>query len=150
MEAVVSLHGELYQKEYGWDESFMTHVSGPLSGFADSTAEGQRIWIVEKNGVIAGCIAIVRASDVEAQLRWFLLHPDLRGRGIGKFLMDEALGFCRAHGYRSVFLWTEAGLKAAARLYQAAGFVLTDEQRSFQWGTEVCEQRYEIKLQEEP
>ena len=61
---------------------------------------------MESDGRIMGCVAIVKFSREEAQLRWLLLHPDLRGRGLGRRLVEEAASFCRDGGYSSVFLWT--------------------------------------------
>jgi GNAT superfamily N-acetyltransferase len=143
---LISLHGTLYAKDCGWDESFETYVAVPLSEFAESRAEHEKIWLVEKDETIAGSIAIVRASAEEAQLRWFLIHPDLRGRGIGRYLIGEAIHFCREEKYRSVFLWTEAKLEAAARLYRVVGFELTEEKTHELWGMMITEQRYELKL----
>jgi GNAT superfamily N-acetyltransferase len=140
------LHGTLYAKDCGWDESFETYVAIPLSEFARTHAEHEKVWLIEKDSTIAGSIAIVRASSEAAQLRWFLLHPDLRGRGIGKYLIGEALQFCREEGYRSIFLWTEARLEAAARLYRAVGFQLTEEKTHELWGMTVTEQRYDLRL----
>jgi GNAT superfamily N-acetyltransferase len=140
------LHGTLYAKDCGWDESFEAYVAVPLSEFAKSRTERERIWLVEKDTTIVGSIAIVQASTDVGQLRWFLLHPDLRGRGIGRFLIDDAIRFCREKGYRSVFLWTEARLAAAARLYLAVGFQLTGEKTHEQWGMMVTEQRYDLSL----
>ena len=144
---VIYLHGRLYAAEYGWDHIFEAYVAGPLSEFAKSRGERERIWIVEKNAIIAGSIAIVEASKDEAQLRWFLIHPDLRGKGIGRHLMGEAMEFCRTSGYARVFLLTEHGLTRAARLYQSFGFQLTDEKTHELWGTAVTEQRYELDLE---
>ncbi|MBI4429069.1 MAG: GNAT family N-acetyltransferase [Ignavibacteriales bacterium] len=144
--SLILLHGTLYAKEFGWDHTFEAYVAGPLSGFAKSSSRSEKIWIVEKSETIAGSIAIVEASACDAQLRWLLLHPELRGLGIGKKLMDEALRFCRDCGYHSVFLWTEARLIAAARLYHSFGFELTEEKTHELWGTTVTEQRYELVL----
>ena len=96
--------------------------------------------------MINGSIAIVEASNQEAQLRWFILHPSLRGKGIGRKLVTEALGFCRECGYSKVFLLTEGALQAAAKLYLDAGFVLTEELRHEIWGAMAAEQRYELEL----
>ena len=140
------LHGVLYAAEQGWDYTFEAYVAGPLSDFARSQSDRERIWIVEKDGTVAGSIAIVLATPEQAQLRWFLLHPDLRGRGIGRILLNEAVSFSRTSNYTSVFLTTVSALTAAAKLYLAAGFQLKEENTHLIWGAVVTEQRYELNL----
>lgn len=140
------LHGALYANEYGWDYTFEAYVAGPLAEFARSHTDRDRIWIVEKDGTVSGSIAIVEASTGQAQLRWFLLHPTLRGKGIGRRLMVEAVGFCRAAGYLKIFLWTTSNLAAAASLYESFGFHITEETTHEMWGAMVTEQRYELYL----
>jgi GNAT superfamily N-acetyltransferase len=141
------LHGVLYAQEYGWDNTFEAYVAGPLAEFAKMHNERERIWIVEKDGRIAGSIAIVEASAKEAQLRWMLLTPDLRGQGLGRFLVQEALEFCQAQGYTSIFLWTVSLLTPATRLYQSVGFMLTEQKTHRIWGAELTEQRYDLTLE---
>ena len=143
---VTYLHGTLYAAEYGWDHTFEGYVAGPLAEFGKSHNDRERIWIVEKDGKVAGSIAIVEASTDEAQLRWLLLHPTLRGQGIGRFLMDEAISFCKENHYSRVFLWTESALTAAASLYASSDFQLTEENTHELWGTIVTEQRYELRF----
>lgn len=143
---VIYLHGTLYAAEYGWDHTFEAYVAGTLFEFGKSKNDRQRIWLVENDGKLAGSIAIVEASKEEAQLRWFLLHPDLRGKGIGRILMSEAILFCREMRYSRIFLLTERKLTAAARLYESAGFRLINENPHEVWGGLVTEQRYELSL----
>ena len=76
---ITYLHGTLYAAEYGWDYTFEAYGAAPLGEFAKSHTERERIWIVEKDGKPAGSIAIVAAATEQAQLRWFLVHPSLRG-----------------------------------------------------------------------
>lgn len=140
------LHGVLYANEFGWDYTFEAYVAGPLAEFAKSHTDRERIWIVDNDGTVAGSIGIVEASSDQAQLRWFLLHPGLRGKGIGRHLMHEAVNFCRATGYSKIFLWTESKLTAAAGLYESFGFKVTEETTHEMWGTMVTEQRYELNL----
>ncbi len=142
---ITYLHGALYAREQGWDHTFDAYVAEPLARFClnyDPDREG--IWIVERGGLVAGSIAIVAANSEQAQLRWFLLHPDLRGQGWGRRLIEEAVGFCRQRGYRSVFLWTVDALPTAAHLYRKAGFQVVEEKRSEVWGAVVNEQRYDL------
>ncbi|HYP26923.1 MAG TPA: GNAT family N-acetyltransferase [Blastocatellia bacterium] len=140
------LHGKLYAEECGWDYTFEAYVADPLARFARARSERERIWIVEKDQVVSGSVGIVEASGESAQLRWLLLHPGLRGHGVGRLLVEEAVAFCRASGYSSIFLWTVSTLGAAAGLYRSAGFRLTEEHTHEMWGATVTEQRYEASL----
>ncbi len=144
--SITYLHGVLYAREHGWDHTFEAYVAGPLSEFALRNNARERIWIVERGARVVGSIAIVEVSAEQAQLRWFQLRPELRGRGLGKQLMRDAMQFCRDRGYRSVLLWTVAGLEASRHLYLSTGFTLTSEDEHRQWGAVVTEQRYDLEL----
>lgn len=130
----------------GWDHTFDSYVALPLSEFSLNRSRREQIWIVEQDGKIVGSVAIVEHSDKQAQLRWLLLDPAVRGRGLGRHLVEEAMSFCRASGYSSVFLWTVASLEAAIRLYESAGFRKTEETTHAIWGGIVTEAKYELDL----
>lgn len=143
---VVYMHGVIYEREYGFDHTFEAYVAGPLSEFARSHSSKERIWLAERDGRIIGCIAIVASSPEMAQLRWYLVDPDARGKGLGRRLLQEAVDFCRACGYRTVTLWTVSALTAAAHLYRSAGFSKVEEKPGRQWGVDVIEERYELRF----
>lgn len=130
---VIYLHGTLYALEQGWDCSFEAYVAAPLAEFVKAPGERQQIWLVECEEQVAGSIAIVEASAAQAQLRWLLLHPKLRGQGIGKRLMEEAIRFSREKHYGSIFLWTVRAMTAAINLYKSFGFQLTEEKPQELW-----------------
>ena len=119
----------------------------PLAKFALRRSPEERIWIVEKEGRILGCAAIVKFSETEAQLRWLLLRPALRSQGLGRKLVEEALAFSRDAGYTSVFLWTVSMLPAAASLYRSVGFRETEKVTHALWGSQVTEVKYELELE---
>lgn len=144
--AIIALHGKFYGETYGWDHTFEAYVAEPLGAFARNRSANERIWVVERGGEVAGCVAIVAAATGKAQLRWFLLHPDLRRHGLGRRLLTEALDFCREQGYGSVYLWSAAQLVPAITLYRSVGFRLTDEVTHKLWGAIITEQRYELTL----
>jgi len=143
---IVRLHGVLYAREHGFDATFEAYVAEPLARFAIAASPRERLWIAERKGAIVGSVAIVAASPDVAQLRWFLVDPKARGQGLGKRLLDEAIAFSRANGYRSLVLWTVSGLGAAARLYGALGFVRIEEKPGRPWGVDVVEEKYELRL----
>lgn len=145
--AIVRLHGLVYAAEYGWDPTFEALVAQGLGAFAAAGERADaRLWIAERDGGVAGCIAIVGQADGTAQLRWFVVDAECRGLGIGRRLIGEALAFCRERGFRSVFLWTVKGLEAAAHLYLSAGFRVTEERTHERRGVALTEQRYDLPL----
>lgn len=76
-------------------------------------------------------------------MRWLLLHPDVRGLGLGRFLVAEAIRFSRASGYSKLFLWTVNALTAAVKLYLSAGMRVKEEETHQLGGAMVTEQKYE-------
>ncbi|MFW5640674.1 MAG: GNAT family N-acetyltransferase [Thermodesulfobacteriota bacterium] len=143
---LIYLHGVLYAKEYQFDATFEPYVAGPLAEFSKLHTDRERIWIVEKAGQVAGSVAIVGAPENAAQLRWLILHPDVRGIGLGRRLVQEAVDFCKKCEYDRVFLWTVKGLTAATRIYTVLGFQLTEENTHPIWGNTITEQRFELEL----
>ena len=144
--SIIYLHGMLYAKEHGYDHTFEAYVAEPLGAFAKSAKQRERIWIVEKDKEVLGSIALCEVSSTEAQLRWFLLSPKLRGQGLGKRLITELLNFAKTQNYQTVSLWTVKGLEAAKSLYLSSGFTLAKEVEHVVWGSVHTEQQYNIEL----
>lgn len=145
---LTELHGLLYAEEYGFDNRFEAYVAGSLGEIVQRTTPARdRLWLAEAAGRLVGSVGILGRENDEAQLRWFLVHPDARRRGLGGRLLREALDFSRAAGFRSVYLWTVSPLADAARLYTGAGFHLTEETpEAAPWGVRLREQRYDLEL----
>jgi len=146
---IVELHGTYYASHWGFGAFFEARMARELAQFVDRfDPQRDGLWTAVVAGRIEGSVAIdgSRAGDGGAHLRWFILDTGQRGHGIGRRLLDEAVGFCRRCGHRQVSLWTFSGLDAARRLYEQAGFRLAVERRGAQWGIEVIEQRFELLL----
>jgi ribosomal protein S18 acetylase RimI-like enzyme len=149
LEAIVAQHGRLYSREYGNDSSFEEMVAASVArAEADGfPREREGIWIVEREGAHLGSIALTDDGDGAAVVRWVLLDPSLRGRGIGRRLVDEAMAEARRHGYRRVRLQTFSDLNVAAHLYRDHGFEVVREDTGPRWGrAEVTYQYYEVEL----
>jgi N-acetylglutamate synthase-like GNAT family acetyltransferase len=144
---ITYLHAVIYAPEQGWDHTFDSYVAIPLAQFAMRHSPLERIWIAEKEGRIVGSVAIVKFSEKAAQLRWLILHPEVRGHGLGRKLVEEALAFSRKAGYSFVFLWTVSTLPAAAGLYRSTGFRETEKVTHELWGRVVTEVKYELELE---
>jgi N-acetylglutamate synthase-like GNAT family acetyltransferase len=144
--AIVSMHGLLYAREYGFDTTFEAYVAEPLAAFVLRRSPRERIWVEERDGRVAGSVAVVAAAEDVAQLRWFLVDPATRGSGMGRRLLSEAIAFSRQAGYQRMVLWTVAGLQAAQHLYQQAGFECVHAAPERRWGVDVVEERHEMSL----
>jgi GNAT superfamily N-acetyltransferase len=140
---VVMAHGEVYAAEYGWDTTFEALVARIV---ADYDPERDAAWIAEVDGKRAGCVFCVRVDDETAKVRILLVDPSARGHGAGARLVDECLSYARESGYRRITLWTNDVLTSARRIYQAAGFALTDEEPHHSFGKDLVGQTWTLDL----
>ena len=143
---IVKQHGILYSKEYGYDASFEAYVAEPLAQFVKRKSPRERIWLAKLDGRLLGFICICELSNSQAQLRWFSIKPEARGKGLGKQLMDKALSFCVEQEYQKVVLWTVKGLEVSTAIYLKFGFSITQEIEHKLWGKMQLEQCYEKVL----
>jgi ribosomal protein S18 acetylase RimI-like enzyme len=146
---IIAHHGRLYGREYGVDSTFEGHVASSVAaaGGRGFPRDGEGIWIVERGGAHSGSIALTDDGDGVATVRWFVVDRSLRGRGLGRRLVAEALELARSSGYERVCLETFSELTAAAHIYRGHGFELQSEQTGPRWGREqITYQRYELVL----
>lgn len=147
LNAIIDLHGLLYAQEYGLDKSLEEYVAASCVQFQNSyNPERDGLWLAEKGENIIGSLGIVGQEEAVAQLRWFLVHPDYRGQGLGRTLLQKALDFCRQVPYRLIYLWTFSELKVAAHLYHSAGFQIKERITHQIWGRILTEEKYELLL----
>jgi len=145
--SIIYLHGILYAKEYGLDHTLEGYVAAGLAQFVQSfDARKDGLWIAEMERTMVGSIGIMGQTSSEAQLRWFLVRPANRGRGLGRRLLNHAQQFCRERNFKSVFLWTFSDLEAAAHLYCSVGFQKTEQNTHQIWGRTLTEERYDLFL----
>ena len=124
---IISLHGEVYDPLGGYGLTFEAFVGRTIAEFIlDNNARGQ-IWLAERGDRLIGCTAIALRDGDQGQLRWVLVDPSARGRGIGKQLVGSAMDYCREEGCESVFLETTDGLLESQTLYEKLGFAVASE-----------------------
>jgi GNAT superfamily N-acetyltransferase len=148
---VIHRHGKLYHEEYGYGVSFEAYVGAGLYEFyTNYDPRVDRVWICEHRDKIVGFLLLMHRANNTAQLRYFYLEPEYRGIGLGRKLMNLYMDFLLAAGYTAAYLWTTHELPAAAHLYTALGFRLTEEKDSSTFGKPLKEQRYDLKISQTP
>lgn len=99
----------------------------PLSGDWAADVDLADLVVAERNGeVVAYVLLAVRhalASSAHVGLiRGLAVHPDARGQGIGRKVLDAALDHARDRGFERVVLNMLATNTGAFALYRSAGF----------------------------
>jgi putative acetyltransferase len=74
-----------------------------------------------ENGFI-GCVGIRKIDDDIAELKRMFIQPAYQKRGIGKILLDKAIGLAEKLGYKTIRLDTLNYMTAAINLYKKRGF----------------------------
>jgi len=144
---IVALHGEIYDREAeGYGLRFEAFVARTIAEFVLDNAARGRVWLAEQGDELVGCCAIAHRGQGVGQLRWVLARREVRGAGLGRRLVEQALEYCRQQGMGRVFLETTDGLEASRRLYDSLGFRLVSETREELWDGEGVLIRMELGL----
>jgi GNAT superfamily N-acetyltransferase len=96
---------------------------------AEIQSEGVDIYVLYIGGVPAGFFEVDHRRAGEVELKYFGLAPEFRGRGLGKWLLNEAVVFCWSWAPSRVIVETcTLDSPAALPLYQRMGFTPYDRQ----------------------
>lgn len=137
---------KLYEQQYHFNGSVESYFIRGMAELFDHP-EGNELWIAEKDHNIAGCIAIIKKGEHDAQLRWFGVDPSIQGMWIGNRLLETAMNFCKKHEYTDIILWTIDILKPARHLYGKYGFRMTETKPNTEWADhEVLEEKWEYHI----
>lgn len=86
---------------------------------------GSIYWIAEEEGRIIGGCGLYSTpglpEDCVELVKLYLL-PEMRGKGIGRLLMDKTIESAREFGYRQIYLESMPELSKAIGIYEKAGF----------------------------
>ena len=78
--------------------------------------------IAPAEGIAVGCGALRKLDETTAEVKRMYVEPEVRGRGVGKAILDHLESAARVLGARRLVLETGTYQTAAIGLYRRAGF----------------------------
>ncbi|WP_437831813.1 bifunctional helix-turn-helix transcriptional regulator/GNAT family N-acetyltransferase [Niallia taxi] len=140
-ELIIEMQRAFYSENYGFNETFLEYLHHSFEG------KIKKIWIAEDNEKFAGCVGLVEDNETTALLRWFIVDPSIRGKGVGTKLVQTLLNYSKEQQYKRVYLWTVSSLPVARRLYAKFGFKITEtREEQLLWGQKIVEERWDLEL----
>ncbi|WP_327035551.1 GNAT family N-acetyltransferase [Micromonospora ureilytica] len=118
-EAFRTLNEEWISHFFTMEESDRRTLDDPFGAIVDP---GGDVLIVRDGPEIVGCVALVRSSDDVFELSKMALTPAVRGKGLGRQLIEAAIERARGLGAGTLFLGSSTKLPNAVHLYETTGF----------------------------
>lgn len=123
---IVALIGRVFAE---YDFVFVAADEVPdLLDFTRHYAPPHGAFFVGRRGArIVGSVGVERLGPDRAELHRLYLDAELRGRGLGRTLVERVLDWCRAETIPHLVLWSDTRFDLAHRLYERMGFAPTGE-----------------------
>lgn len=119
--------------EFGLDFGVGSETDEAVRSLPSSYVEhGGAFWVAhrgdEASGALVGTCGVFPVAPGVYELRKMYLDGRIRGQGVGKRLLDEALAWAKAQGGQRMVLDTTDAMGAAIAFYERHGFVRDDAQ----------------------
>jgi putative acetyltransferase len=101
--------------------------------------------VVDAGGTIVGTVALFPVDESTVELRKMYLLSAARGQGLGRKMLEHAIGQARNMGFGRITLETASVLKEAVALYTCSGFRPCASEHM----AARCDQTFELILNEE-
>jgi hypothetical protein len=118
-------------------QAYGDHLAAHPAGAANICLEGYRqeldglpgvytvLLLALVDGAAAGCVALrpLRMTERACEMKRLWVEAAFRGLGLGRRLVEEAIGWAERAGFEAMYLDTvPAAMPEANRLYEAMGF----------------------------
>jgi ribosomal protein S18 acetylase RimI-like enzyme len=89
------------------------------------------ILVAKDKGKIVGFIATDKnwmwTGEKFGEIHELVVHPDYRGRGLGKLLLERAIKRLKSENLRKIGLWVGEKNEKARKIYEKLGFTETEK-----------------------
>ncbi|KAF2709462.1 acyl-CoA N-acyltransferase [Pleomassaria siparia CBS 279.74] len=153
---IISGHRQSYVDEWGWNQHFISVVSGVLDSYECShNPAKEHFWVAEHRitGDFLGCVMLIQKSSppppssaleseseselqasTTARLRVLFVSTAARGMGLGRVLVRKTTEFAKEKGYETLQLTSCTWLGAAMRIYEQEGYRVVSEEENDMFG----------------
>ena len=114
-----ALNEEWISTHFELEEEDRRQLADPTAAYVDP---GGEILVVELDGEVVGCVAIAPDGTGAFELSKMAVTPEMRGRGLGRRLLESAIARARELRGTSLFLGSSTRLPSAVHLYETLGF----------------------------
>ncbi len=85
---------------------------------------GGEFWVIEKQGKIVGTAGYypIHRGEKAVEIRKMYFLPEVRGQGLGKFVLQELEKAIAARNFQQIWIETASVLTAAVKLYESSGY----------------------------
>jgi GNAT superfamily N-acetyltransferase len=144
---LIRLHGIENFQDYGFNAIHEAYCAKIAVEFILNPQKDRSFgWIARKGGEVVGSVLVVERPANQAQLRLLFVAKSVRGIGLGRWLVEEAVRYSVSCGFGRIYLWTVAGLDRAISIYRSVGFMKSDEKLIEEWGKCSTEIRFDLDL----
>jgi ribosomal protein S18 acetylase RimI-like enzyme len=143
---IISIHGEVYTREFGFDDSFEINIADKIVKYFAKKDVFNRIWIAEIENKRVGSIAIRLIADNVGFINFVAVLEEFRGNGIADALMREVIRHAYQHEISKLRLETYTCLVSARELYKKLGFNIVESAEIKQFGQELVREFWELPL----
>jgi len=87
-------------------------------------AIGGEFWVIEQQGQLVGTGAYypVERGEKAVEIRKMYLVPTVRGKGLGRYLLQELEKAIAQRGFQEIWIETASVLQEAVKLYESSGY----------------------------
>lgn len=107
----------------GWEPTGADRDVLEVENFYLST--GGEFWVISQQGQLVGTGGYYPTPRGEkaVEIRKMYLLPDVRGLGLGKFLLQQLEMAIAARGFEQIWIETASVLVEAVKLYESSGYL---------------------------
>jgi len=116
-------------------------VDNDLNDVEESYKNGY-FGVIENSKVIVATYALYPLDESSVEIRKMYAHPSVRGKGLGKWMVNHLLEIAKHNGFREVELETATPLKEAIGLYMKLGFI----EKDFEHKTPRCDKSFFMNI----